>query len=141
MKTLVAMLLLALIALMWLGNENPRLNQSLERAQHAAVAQDRVLADVHARLSDAQRRISAEAKAQSALRTALERAGEQAQRREQMIARLLNENDAFRRWYDTELPDAVRRLHQRAACASAGDCLQRLSGGEPVPDAGEQPAD
>jgi LysB family phage lysis regulatory protein len=62
-------------------------------------------------------------------------------RREQTITRLLNENDAFRRWYRADLPDAVRRLHQRAACtnAAAGDCLQRLPEGQPLPDAGQRP--
>jgi LysB family phage lysis regulatory protein len=60
-------------------------------------------------------------------------------RREQTITRLLNENDAFRRWYRADLPDAVRRLHQRAACinAAAGDCLQRLPEGQSLPDAGQ----
>ena len=64
-------------------------------------------------------------------------------RREQTITRLLNENDAFRRWYRADLPDAVRRLHQRAACtnAAAGDCVQRLPEGQPLPDAGQRPAD
>ncbi|HBY3925286.1 TPA: LysB family phage lysis regulatory protein, partial [Klebsiella pneumoniae] len=27
--------------------------------------------------------------------------------------------------------------HQRAACADAGDCLQRLPEGQPLPDAGK----
>ncbi|ECJ7723643.1 LysB family phage lysis regulatory protein, partial [Salmonella enterica] len=37
------------------------------------------------------------------------------------------------------LPDVVRRLHTRPACASAsaGDCGQRMPEGEPLPDAGK----
>ncbi|KJW99621.1 hypothetical protein RZ87_09835 [Enterobacter roggenkampii] len=42
--------------------------------------------------------------------------------------------------YSAELPDVVRRLHTRAACASAGHCLQRLPEGELLPDAGKRPA-
>lgn len=63
-----------------------------------------------------------------------------ADRREQTITRLLNENEELRRWYRADLPDAVRRLHTRAACASAGHCLQRLPESEPLPDAGKRPA-
>lgn len=75
--------------------------------------------------------------AQVLLRGELIDAGARAQRREQTITRLLNENEQFRRWYSADLSDAVRRLHQRAACADAGDCLQRLPEGQPLPDAGK----
>jgi LysB family phage lysis regulatory protein len=76
-------------------------------------------------------------RAQVDLRQKLNAAGEREARREQTITRLLNENEAFRRWYSADLPDAVRRLHKRAACASAGDCLQRLPESQPLPDAGK----
>lgn len=75
--------------------------------------------------------------AQALLRGELIDAGARAQRREQTITRLLNENEQLRRWYSADLPDDVRRLHQRAACADAGDCLQRLPEGQPLPDAGK----
>jgi len=72
-----------------------------------------------------------------ALREQLAKAGAEASRREQTITRLLNENDTLRRWYHAPLPDVVRRLHTRPACASAGDCGQRVPEGELVPDAGQ----
>ena len=75
--------------------------------------------------------------AQVALREQLAKASEEASRREQSITRLLNENEAFRRWYNAALPDVVRRLHIRTACASAGDCGQRMPESEPLPDAGK----
>lgn len=75
--------------------------------------------------------------AQVLLRGELIDAGARAQRREQTITRLLNENEQLRRWYSADLPDAVRRLHQRAACADAGDCLQRMPEGQSLPDAGK----
>lgn len=48
-----------------------------------------------------------------ALRQELENAAKREAQREKTITRLLNENEDFRRWYGADLPDAVRRLHQR----------------------------
>ena len=81
--------------------------------------------------------------AQVALRQELENAAKREAQREKTITRLLNENEDFRRWYGADLPDAVRRLHQRAACtnAAADDCLQRLPEGQPLPDARQRSAD
>ncbi|SPW71864.1 phage lysis protein LysC [Escherichia coli] len=45
----------------------------------------------------------------------------------------------FAAGYGAELPDAVRRLHQRPACTDASDCPQRLPESEPLPDAGSDP--
>ncbi|EEV5914890.1 holin [Escherichia coli] len=39
--------------------------------------------------------------------------------------------------YGADLPDAVRRLHQRPACTDASDCRQRLPESESLPDAGQ----
>ncbi|EOT9245245.1 Rz-like lysis system protein LysB, partial [Escherichia coli] len=75
--------------------------------------------------------------AQVALRQELENAAKREAQREKTITRLLNENEDFRRWYGADLPDAVRRLHQRPACADASDCRQRLPESEPLPDAGQ----
>ncbi|MDN0871903.1 LysB family phage lysis regulatory protein [Escherichia coli] len=73
--------------------------------------------------------------AQVALRQELENAAKREAQREKTITRLLNENEDFRRWYGADLPDAVRRLHQRPACTDASDCPQRLPESEPLPDA------
>ncbi|EHT5252918.1 LysB family phage lysis regulatory protein, partial [Escherichia coli] len=67
----------------------------------------------------------------------LENAAKREAQREKTITRLLNENEDFRRWYGADLPDAVRRLHQRPACTDASDCPQRLPESEPLPDAGQ----
>ncbi|EPB1883139.1 Rz-like lysis system protein LysB, partial [Escherichia coli] len=75
--------------------------------------------------------------AQVALRQELENAAKREALREKTITRLLNENEDFRRWYGADLPDAVRRLHQRPACTDASDCRQRLPESEPLPDAGQ----
>lgn len=75
--------------------------------------------------------------AQVALRQELENAAKREAQREKTITRLLNENEDFRRWYGADLPDAVRRLHQRPACTDASDCPQRLPESESLPDAGQ----
>ncbi|MEA9393489.1 Rz-like lysis system protein LysB [Acerihabitans sp. TG2] len=80
-----------------------------------------------------------QAQAELALRQSLTAAGRLAQNREQRIQGLLNENQTLRNWYDTALPDAAIRLHQRPAFASAADYLRWLSESEPLPNAG-QPA-
>ena len=76
--------------------------------------------------------------AQVRLRDELAAAGETLARREVAIGKLINENEELRRWYTAQLPDAVRRLHTRTACASAAHCLQRLPEGEQLPDAGKR---
>lgn len=139
MKTLIVLLLLALAGLVWLGRENSTLARSFEKANRMADGQKRQIGMLKNQLSVAVSLADKKERAQVRLRGQLDAAREAAQRQEQTITRLLNENDAFRRWYGADLPNAVRRLHQRAACtnAAAGDCVQRLPEGQPLPDAGQ----
>lgn len=135
--------LLALAGLFWLRHENNNLSRSLEKANRIAGEQKTTITMLKNQLNVAAEQSQRKELAQVAMRDKLTAANLLAFRREQTITRLLNENDAFRRWYRTDLPDAVRRLHQRAACtnAAAGDCVQRLPEGQPLPDAGQRPAD
>ncbi|EKM6438488.1 LysB family phage lysis regulatory protein [Cronobacter sakazakii] len=139
MKTLIVLLLLALAGLVWLGRENSTLARSFEKANRVADGQKRQIGMLKNQLSVAVSLADNNERAQVKLRGQLDAAREAAQRQEQTITRLLNENDEFRRWYRDHLPDTVRRVHQRPACASAGHCLQRLPESEPVPDAGQRP--
>ncbi|WP_038886151.1 Rz-like lysis system protein LysB [Cronobacter dublinensis] len=139
MKTLIVLLLLALAGLVWLGRENSTLARSFEKASRVADGQKRQIGMLKNQLNVAVSLADNNERAQVTLRGQLDAAREAAQRQEQTIMRLLNENDEFRRWYRDHLPDAVRRVHQRPACASAGHCLQRLPESEPVPDAGQRP--
>ncbi|PUW16608.1 protein lysB [Cronobacter sakazakii] len=139
MKTLIVLLLLALAGLVWLGRENSTLARSFEKANRVADGQKTQIGMLKNQLSMAVSLADNNERAQVTLRGQLDAAREEAQRQEQTITRLLNENDEFRRWYRTDLPDAVRRVHQRPACASAGHCLQRLPESQPVPDAGQRP--
>ncbi|MBS1206487.1 MAG: hypothetical protein H6R25_3386 [Proteobacteria bacterium] len=137
MKTLMVVLALAVVGLLWLRHENSALRESFETANRVAGEQKLTIGMLKNQLIVARDRADKNERAQVDLRQKLNAAGEREARREQTITRLLNENDAFRRWYSADLPDAVRRLHKRAACASAGDCLQRLPESQPVPDAGQ----
>ena len=136
----VLMLLLAgLLAItLWLRHDNLTLTRSLTSANRVASEQKNALATLNQQLSLSQRVARTHEVAQVRLREELLTASEERARREATIGRLLNENDALRRWYTTQLPDAVRRLHTRTACASAAHCLQRLPEGEPLPDAGKR---
>lgn len=128
---------LALAGLLWLRHENVNLSRSLEKANRVADEQKTVISMLKSQLKTAHRISGENETAQVLLRGELMDAGARAQRREQTITRLLNENEQLRHWYSADLPDAVRRLHRRAACADAGDCLQRMSEGQPLPDAGK----
>lgn len=136
MMMLIAVVL-ALAGVLWLRQENDNLTRSLEKANRVASEQKTTIGMLKNQLIVARDQADKNERAQVNLRQKLNAAGEREARREQTITRLLNENEAFRRWYSADLPDAVRRLHKRAACASAGDCLQRLPEGEPLPDAGK----
>lgn len=137
MKTLMVLLILAVAVLAWLKHENGKLSRSFGRANEVATDQKRTIGMLKDQLLTAQRLGADNDRAQVALRDKLTAAGRRAARRERTITRLLNENEELRHWYDTELPAAVRGLHARAPCASAGRCAERLPEGEPVPDAGK----
>lgn len=128
---------LACAGVLWLRHENSNLTRSLEKANRVASEQKTTIGMLKNQLIVASDRADKNERAQVDLRQKLNAAGEREARREQTITRLLNENEAFRRWYSADLPDAVRRLHKRATCASAGDCLQRLPESQPLPDAGK----
>lgn len=143
MKILLILLALACAGLLWVRHDNSNLRASFERASRVAGEQKTTIAMLKNQLNVATGQALRNEQSQVAMRDKLTAANLLAFRREQTITRLLNENEAFRHWYRADLPDAVRRLHQRAACtnAAAGDCLQRLSEGQPLPDAGQRPDD
>lgn len=137
MKTLIILLVMAVTGLLWMRQENNTLRGAFERANRVAGEQKNTIGILKIQLSVAHDRADKNERAQVDLRQKLDAASVREARREQTITRLLNENDAFRRWYSADLPDAVRRLHHRSACASAGDCIQRLPESQPLPDAGK----
>ena len=140
MKTLLALLAAALLATAWLRHENSQLREGFDTANRVAREQKTRADNLQQQLHASTALAVQNEQAQVALRQKLDAAAARDARREQRLKRLLNENDDFRRWYGADLPDVVRRVHQRPACLSAGDCLQRLPESEPVPDAGQRSA-
>ncbi len=139
MRTLLVLLAVAVVGLLWLRHENGAQRARLESARLVASEQQAETERLTRRLAAVTLRAEKNERAQAELRQKLSAAGERQAQREQIIKRLLNNDENFRQWYGAALPDAVRRVHRRAACASAGSCLQPLPEGEPLPDAG-QPA-
>jgi len=139
MKVLIMLLTGLLAVVLWLCHDNANLSRSFERANRVASKQKTTIGMLKNQLSVAQRIARTNGAEQVRLSDELTAAGELAARREHTITRLLNENEELRRWYRADLPDAVRRLHTRTACATAGHCLQRLPEGEPLPDSGKRP--
>ncbi|WP_254388166.1 Rz-like lysis system protein LysB [Enterobacter soli] len=135
-------LVAALIAVvLWQRHENGNLTRSFERANKVATEQKTTIGMLKSQLAVSQGIARRNETAQVSLRGELIAAGAMAVRREETITRLLNENEELRQWYGARLPDVVRRLHTRAGCTSAGHCLQRVSEGELLPDAGKRSRD
>ncbi|WP_250899530.1 Rz-like lysis system protein LysB [Enterobacter roggenkampii] len=139
MKVMLFLLAALMAVVLWLRHENGNLTRSFERANRVATEQKNVIGMLENQLSVSRRIARTNETAQVSLRDELLAASAMAVRREETITRLINENETLRRWYSAELPDVVRRLHTRAACASAGHCLQRLPESELLPDAGKRP--
>ncbi|HBN6005733.1 TPA: LysB family phage lysis regulatory protein [Enterobacter cloacae] len=139
MKMMLFLLAALMAVLLWQRHENGNLTRSFEQANKVATEQKNVIGMLKNQLSVSQGIARKNETAQVTLRGELIAAGAMAVRREETITRLMNENETLRRWYSAELPDVVRRLHTRTGCASAGHCLQRVSEGELLPDAGQRP--
>ena len=139
MKVMLFLLAALMAIVLWQRHENGNLIRSFERANKVAGEQKNVIGMLKNQISVSQGIARKNETAQVTLRGELIAAGAMAVRREETITRLMNENETLRRWYSAELPDVVRRLHTRTGCASAGHCLQRVSEGELLPDAGQRP--
>ena len=137
MKSLLLMLAALAAITLWFRHENLNLSRSFAKANQIAAEQKNTIHALNHQLAVSQRMARENENAQVRLRDALAVTAEEMARREAALGRLMNENEELRRWYHAQLPDVVRRLHTRAACASAAHCLQRLPKGERLPDAGK----
>ncbi|MGQ5715756.1 Rz-like lysis system protein LysB [Enterobacter cloacae] len=137
MRTLMVMLAVLMAITLWFRHDNQNLSRAFAKANQIAAEQKNTIHALNHQLAVSQRVASENENAQVRLRDALAVTAEEMARREAALGRLMNENEALRRWYHAQLPDVVRRLHTRAACASAAHCLQRLPKGERLPDAGK----
>lgn len=136
MKFIIAALLLTLFVSLagwrWANNKVTTANRTIAQMQVALAANAVAISELQA---SAQRN----ERAQVVLRQQITAAGQLASRRNQTITRLLNENEALRRWYRSALPDDVIRLHTRPEFTNPIDYLRWLSESQQLPDTGKPP--
>lgn len=137
MKTLIILLVVAMVGLWWLTRENRELGQALSDATQTITTQKNDLATVNNQLSVVRDNASRSERAQVVLRQQLSHAQQLATGKDQKITRLLNENKALRDWYQSALPDGIARLHTRPAFDTPDAYLRWLSEGGELPDTGK----
>ncbi|ERK16773.1 hypothetical protein L580_0352 [Serratia fonticola AU-P3(3)] len=137
MKTLITLLVLAVVVVWWIGRENSELTRSLSDATETIGRQKKALQDSQRSLTKLRDRAHSDERAYMLLREQRDTAEALANRRNQTITRLLNENEALRRWYQSPLPNDVIRLHQRPGFATPDDYLRWLSEGQQLSDTGK----
>lgn len=138
-KLFLALVLLAVIALLkW---QVITLGDSLDAAKLENVRVAAALTESRAAIAALQDSALRNEREQVMLRQRIAAADLLATRRNHTITRLLNENEALRRWYQSALPDDVIRLHSRPDFATPDDYLRWLSEGQQLPAARQQPED
>lgn len=137
MKTLIILLMVAVVGLWWLTRENRELGQALSDATQAITTQKNNLSTLNNQLNMVRDNANRSERAQVALRQQLSHAQQLANGKDQKITRLLNENKALRDWYRSALPDGIARLHTRPAFDTADAYLRWLSEGGELPDTGK----
>lgn len=134
MKFILGALLLALVVSLagwrWANHKVTTANRNIVQMQAALAAGAVAISELQASGQRNER-------AQVVLRQQITAAGQLASRRNQTITRLLNENEALRRWYQSALPDDVVRLHTRPEFTNPGDYLRWLSESQQLPDTGK----
>lgn len=137
MKTLIILLVVAVVGLLWLKRENRELGQALSDATQTITTQKNNLATLNNQLNVVRDNANRSERAQVVLRQQLSHAQQLATGKDQKITRLLNENKALRDWYQSALPDDIARLHTRPAFDTPDAYLRWLSEGDELPDTGK----
>lgn len=138
-KLFLALVLLAVIALLkW---QVITLGDSLDAAKLENVRVAAALTESRAAIAVLQDSALRNEREQVMLRQRIAASDQLATRRNHTITRLLNENEALRRWYQSALPDDVIRLHSRPDFATPDDYLRWLSESQQLPAARQQPED
>lgn len=137
MKTLIILLVVAVVGLWWLKRENRELGQALSDATQTITTQKNNLATLNNQLNVVRDNADRSERAQVVLRQQLSHAQHLATGKDQKITRLLNENKALREWYQSALPDDIARLHTRPAFDTPDAYLRWLSEGDELPDTGK----
>jgi LysB family phage lysis regulatory protein len=137
MKTLIILLIVAVVGLLWLKRENGELGQALSDATQTITTQKNNLATLQNQLNVVRDNANRSERAQVVLRQQLGDAQQLATDKDKKITRLLNENKPLRDWYRSALPDGIARLHTRPAFDTPDAYLRWLSEGGELPDTGK----
>lgn len=137
MKTLIILLMVAVVGLWWLTRENRELGQALSDAAQTITTQKNDLATLNNQLNVVRDNANRSERAQVVLRQQLGDAQQLATDKDQKITRLVNENKALRDWYQSALPDGIARLHTRPAFDTPDAYLRWMSEGGELPDTGK----
>lgn len=137
MKTLIILLIVAVVGLLWLKRENGELGQALSDATQTITTQKNNLATLQNQLNVVRDNANRSERAQVVLRQQLGDAQQLATDKDKKITRLLNENKPLRDWYQSALPDGIARLHTRPAFDTPDAYLRWLSEGGELPDTGK----
>ena len=136
MKTLIILLMVAVVGLWWLTRENRELGQALSDATQTIGTQKNNLSTLNNQLNMVRDNANRSERAQVELRQQLSHAQQLANGKDQKITRLLNENKTLRDWYQSALPDDIARLHTRPAFDTPEAYLRWLSEAGELPDTG-----
>lgn len=136
MKTLIILLIVAVVGLWWLTRENRELGQALSDATQTITTQKNNLSTLNNQLNMVRDNANRSERAQVELRQQLSHAQQLANGKDQKITRLLNENKTLRDWYQSALPDDIARLHTRPTFDTPDAYLRWLSEGGELPDTG-----
>lgn len=136
MKTLIILLIVAVVGLLWLKSENGELGQALSDATQTITTQKNNLSTLNNQLNMVRDNANRSERAQVELRQQLSHAQQLANGKDQKITRLLNENKTLRDWYQSALPDDIARLHTRPAFDTPDAYLRWLSEAGELPDTG-----
>lgn len=136
MKTLIILLIVAVVGLWWLTRENRELGQALSDATQTITTQKNNLSTLNNQLNMVRDNANRSERAQVELRQQLSHAQQLANGKDQKITRLLNENKTLRDWYQSALPDDIARLHTRPAFDTPDAYLRWLSEAGELPDTG-----
>lgn len=129
----IALLLFALGGVIyWQYSENQQLITRAVDAEKTSIANAAALAKKEA---------DADAQRESILRLIQQQHGlnDLLFDRQSKIAKLERENEDYRNWANTQLPDAAARLRQRPAITGADEYKQYLSTRDTLPPASNQP--
>lgn len=137
MKTLIILLIVAVVGLWWLTRENRELGQALSDAAQTIGTQKNNLSTLNNQLNMVRDNANRSERAQVVLRQQLGDAQQLATDKDKKITRLLNENKPLRDWYRSALPDGIARLHTRPAFDTPDAYLRWLSEGGELPDTGK----